>query len=638
MSSQLDIILLDNLNDIIEEITIKRPESFKELNTILKNNFKNLPEKYAIFFPSSDNTTIEIHNEKDYKLSNDILFIHKIEPEDLNDSVFEINYHKLPEAKRELWDEKYTCSICSDFIKNEKPYYCYICQKIFHHKCLENWDNQRNFNQTLNCPICRKELPLSQWREKLDYEENRIKNGEILNELFQLKDDNTKKNEMNEKYKKYSEKITHLIKKILIQINKIHSLFHPNEKLNKLIKDFSLDFINPVIDDISKIILDELFELEKVIIINNINKNKEKQKIDNNSLQQIKNDIKNNNNNIEIINKEINDIEINDLEKNDYINVINLIYFNKNEEIKNIFGQKFVESNMNNIELIINGKKNPLINKYPLKKGVNHVKMLIKNKITHLEYMVQNCTSLQNIDELKNLNTKDITNFSHLFSGCSSLSDITSLKNWDVSNSNNFQFIFSGCSSLLDISSLDNWDVSNCKYFQSMFYQCKLLSDISPLRYWNVSKGKDFSFMFDGCTNLSDISPLKFWNISNGYSFQYFFCECKSLLNINSLENWDFSNCSNFSYMFYKCSNLSNISILKNWNVTNGKNFQSMFYKCISLSDISPLKEWNIKKGNNFENMFYGCSLISDKKPLYNWIFPLGSKINGMFDKCELLE
>ena len=190
MSSQLDIILLDNLNDIIEEITIKRPESFKELNTILKNNFKNLPEKYAIFFPSSDNTTIEIHNEKDYKLSNDILFIRKIEPEDLNDSVFEINYHKLPEAKRELWDEKYTCSICSDFIKNEKPYYCYICQKIFHHKCLENWGKKRNsLNEILNCPYCRNELPLEQWKEKMDYEE-------LIKQIIALKEDNFKQTQL----------------------------------------------------------------------------------------------------------------------------------------------------------------------------------------------------------------------------------------------------------------------------------------------------------------------------------------------------------------------------------------------------------------------------------------------------------
>ena len=609
MSSQLDIILLDNSNNILEEITITKPKSFKELNIILKNKLKNLSQKFNIFYPSSNNIEIEILNEEDYQLSKDILFIHKIEQNDLNNSLFDINYDKLAESQKEILNDKFMCSICSELVKNEKPYYCYTCQKIFHHKCLENWDKKRDINETLTCPICREILPLYKWKEKLDYEEERIKEGKVMNDLNRLKTVNEKKNEIIENYKNYTEKITKLLKNILIRINEIHLLFYPNfnEKLNNLIKDFSIDFISPEINDISTIILDELYILEKDI------KSNEKINIINNEEKKI-------------INK-----------KSDYINVINLIYDNKKEEITNIFGEKYVKANKDNIELIINGERSPLVDKYILKKGENNIKMLIKNNILNLEYMFENCSTLKNIEDLKNLNTKEITNFSHIFSGCSSLSDITALKNWDVSKSNTFQFIFCGCCSLSDITPLENWDVSNCKYFQSMFYECSLLSNITPIKNWNVSKGKDFSFMFDGCFSLSNISSLEKWDISNGYNFQYFFCECKSLSNINCLKKWNFSSCNNFSYMFYKCSNLSNIDILNNWNVSNGKFFQSMFYKCINISDITALKGWNISKGNNFENMFFGCSSLLSKKPLENWNFPLNSKIQGMFDKCELL-
>ena len=64
-----------------------------------------------------------------------------------------------------------------------------------------------------------------------------------------------------------------------------------------------------------------------------------------------------------------------------------------------------MEINKDNIELNINGNKSNLINKYKLKKGDNNIKIIIKNKITDLEYMFYNCNKLKDINELKYLNT-----------------------------------------------------------------------------------------------------------------------------------------------------------------------------------------------------------------------------------------
>ena len=73
---------------------------------------------------------------------------------------------------------------------------------------------------------------------------------------------------------------------------------------------------------------------------------------------------------------------------NKYKNEINLIYFNKYEDFENrIFGEKFVENNKNNIDLIINGEKLNLISKYKLKEGENNIKLILKTKITNLEYI-----------------------------------------------------------------------------------------------------------------------------------------------------------------------------------------------------------------------------------------------------------
>ena len=65
----------------------------------------------------------------------------------------------------------------------------------------------------------------------------------------------------------------------------------------------------------------------------------------------------------------------------EYRNEINIIYKTDKEGFEKIFGERFVENNKNNIELIINENKNELINLYKLEKGINNIKIIIKNKI-----------------------------------------------------------------------------------------------------------------------------------------------------------------------------------------------------------------------------------------------------------------
>ena len=99
-------------------------------------------------------------------------------------SLFEKSYKQLPASKQEKLKEKFSCSICYEIIKNENPYFCYECQKIFHHSCLKNWDEiQEKEEQELSCPNCRYELPLEEWKVLLNYDENRTKDAEMLNKV-----------------------------------------------------------------------------------------------------------------------------------------------------------------------------------------------------------------------------------------------------------------------------------------------------------------------------------------------------------------------------------------------------------------------------------------------------------------------
>jgi len=322
---------------------------------------------------------------------------------------------------------------------------------------------------------------------------------------------------------------------------------------------------------------------------------------------------------------------------NEYKNEINIIYKTEKEGEENIFGDKFVENNKNNIELIINGYKSCLINKYKLKAGENNIKIIIKNKIKNLEYMFYGCKPLKNIEELKYLDTKDINNFSYMFYDCLSLSDIKGIQNWNVSNGNNFSYMFYDCSSLSDIKVLQNWNVSNGNNFKGMFGGCSLLSNIKGLQNWNVSNGNYFSEMFSGCSLLSNLKEMQNWNVSNGNNFSYMFNKCSSLSDIKALQNWNVSNGNDFNGMFCECSSLSDIKVLQNWNVSNGNNFTGMFSWCSSLSDIKALQNWNVSNGNDFSYMFNKCSSVSDIKVLQNWNVSNGNNFKGMFSGCSSL-
>ena len=302
-----------------------------------------------------------------------------------------------------------------------------------------------------------------------------------------------------------------------------------------------------------------------------------------------------------------------------YGNEINLIYKTNEEGIERIFGDKFVENNRNNIDLIINGINNNLIDRYKLQKGENTIKIIIKNKITNLEYMFYKCKSLKYIEQLKYLDTKETKNFTRMFSDCSLLSDLKGLQNWNVSNGNNFSYMFEGCSKLSDIKALQNWNVSNGNYFGGIFSKCTSLSDIKELQNWNVSNGLDFARMFFNCSSLSDIKALQNWNVSNGNNFSYMFKGCSKLSDIKALQNWNVSNGNNFSYMFNECLSLSDIKALQYWNVSNGNNFSYMLKGCSLLSDIKALQKWNVSNGNDFSSIFEGCSSISNIKALLNW-------------------
>ena len=631
--SNIIIVLLDKSNNIKEDITIIKQKFSGELLQQIIQKFKDPPENYEIFILDKNNNQIKIDNETKYNLIKDILFIRESENL-LEESTFQLNYNRLPEFKQDLLEKKFKCIMCLEIVKKEKPYLCNKCEQIFHEKCLKDWDKTCKLqNNNLTCPNCRNELPLEKWEIKLDYEENRFNEGQLMakkneeilkknlenskkfikdKKLKELINDEIKSKELIKKYEDYIEQTIEIFKNILIKINSMHSLLelNNNDKLRDLINEYPLNIKNLDINKIKNVINEELEHIEKCLINNKINlkekhfekeQNKKKINITQNINGEKKIILNNFDNNINDIHDKENSNKIvngnrNEIKFDKYINKINITYYAKTKGNYDIFGKKFVENNEGNISLNINGKINNLVHNYELKEGENIITLIIKNKLINLSYMFISCESLKDIQELKDLDVKDTINFSTMFFGCSSLSDIKPLQNWDVSKGKDFSFMFWGCKSLSDIKPLQNWNVSNGNTFQSMFHGCVLLSDIKPLENWKVDNGNNFQSMFYDCSSLSDIKPLEKWNVINGNNLSNMFSYCSKLTDLKPLEKWNVSNCYDFSSMFYKCSNLKDIKPLEKWNVNNNCDFYNMFNECSPLLDIKPLQNWKVSK------------------------------------------
>ena len=186
------------------------------------------------------------------------------------ESIFEKNYNQIPESKKEILNQKYSCSICLEIIKHENPYLCYNCQKIFHNACLKHWnERQKRLNKELSCPNCRNELPLEKWKEFRNYDEIRTKDAQLLNQA----DKSFNSNE-------YIDKSMNLFQIVLNKLNIIHPKIETqiNYKLKNLIEEFKYNLKNPSIDEISTVLIEELDLIEEFIINtkNGIQKEEEK--------------------------------------------------------------------------------------------------------------------------------------------------------------------------------------------------------------------------------------------------------------------------------------------------------------------------------------------------------------------------
>ena len=623
MENKLRISLVDEMNNIIEEISHIRPYNFDELIIIIKKNFKNLPKYFNIYYKENDQE-ITINNDEEYQLSKDILYIKEIK--DLSkstDSLFSLNYKKLSESQQEELDEKYNCIICDMNIKNESPLLCYQCQKIFHKKCLDDWNNKcKNLNINFNCPKCKYELPLNNWKEKINYEEGRKNEAKILDKLNNIdKKVDDKYNEVNAEFNNLKVNISLSFKKFIDKINKIKNMLD----ISVINTTYNLNYDNQ--KDISNFILESLEDIEKEIKIK-LDKNNENKIINNfylnniKSKENIENSIKNN---FSIFDN-CNDIPIQ--QENEIKNEIktefklnsNIKSINQIKEIKSEIKNEFIQ-NKNKIqnnqiknEFIYNNKAQIIpINESKKELIINSDKTLI-NQYNDSKNEIE-CIYVQNYREENEINlmhdyqlNKDEIPISSPFSV------ELYLKNKNIISNilrENIELYIDNINTKFDFK----YKIKGAKQLKVKF-KFKIVL-------------KDISFMFCNCRSLVSIDfknfiPNELTNISG------LFCNCISLKNINFSKVYT-NNIYDMSYLFYNCNAIESLDF-KSFNTTNVKNMSGMFSYCSSIKYIN-LSSFNTNNLKHIDNIFYDC-----KSLIFLDISSFNTKnienISGLFNTC----
>ena len=474
MAENLYLILLNNSNDIIEEANIIKSESYELLLLKLKELFKIDTHQYSLFCHQDNDKKLINNGNKEYKSLKNILFIKKDIL--LNQSIFSYNYDKLSESKQLDLDDKYNCNICEITIKGENPYLCYNCQKIFHVKCLEEWDKKRKVqNLILSCPGCRNELPIEKWKKKLDFQESKKNVAENLNKINEYKLDinlNKKINQFKdneiEKLKTINKDLTNyyknLLKSITKKISEINQLFDDN-----ILKDI-------LIDDLTA---QDIYDLtfKGLTIIDNFIKLKTEKKT-NKLIHHQDESIHFGHNSFNLLDlgedweneiKLILYIEKNDINKDIYfLDNTDMVIERKNKESH--FHDFLKGLNSSNTIVIINDIKYKY-NKYfrPDKEGEYKIKIKFKNSLKDCSYMFYNCTNLLYID-LSSFNTKYVRSMESMFSNCRNLKGIN-FSNCNTENLTNMGCMFLGCKKLKNVD-FSFFNIKNVTQMYSMFVNC----------------------------------------------------------------------------------------------------------------------------------------------------------------------
>ena len=271
-----------------------------------------------------------------------------------------------------------------------------------------------------------------------------------------------------------------------------------------------------------------------------------------------------------------------------------------------IFGELFVKNNKNNFKIVLTNEEEKDIDeyydlkKYPVNLKNNIVEFRfkqIKDDVTNLSMMFQDCKNLISISDFSLLETDKVTDMSYMFSNCSSLSTLPDISVWNTENVTNMSNMFNGCSALQELPDISYWNTENVTNMSYLFNDCTALKSVPDISKWNVSKLTNISNIFSGGLILESFPDISKWNkilYNKGKAKEN---EAKIECIYLSKDNYFFSckNCKNPPEVLLKDDQTillkcNNCCILETEKIEKIRNFQSSW---LSKMTMKPCNKHN---------------------------------------------
>ena len=220
---------------------------------------------------------------------------------------------------------------------------------------------------------------------------------------------------------------------------------------------------------------------------------------------------------------------------------------------------------------------------------------------TSCYYWFYECKNLANIEGIENLNTEKVTNMELMFANCSTLTSLDVTK-FNTANVTTLMSMFSNCSSLksLDVTNFDTRNVTNMFY---MFNNCSGLTSLDVTKF-NTAKVRNMYSMFMNCSGLKSLDVTNF-DTGNVISMAYMFYGCSALTSLD-LTNFNTAKVMDMCFMFKKCSGLTSLNLTK-FNTAEVTDMSQMFNECSALTTIYASDKFVTTNVETGSNMFFNC-------------------------------
>ena len=263
-------------------------------------------------------------------------------------------------------------------------------------------------------------------------------------------------------------------------------------------------------------------------------------------------------------------------------------------------------------------------------KTITGLEYLNTEKVTDMNHMFTNCSSLASLD-VTHFNTAKVTNMGYMFSNCSSLTSLD-VTHFNTAKVTRMDHMFYSCSSLtsLDVTYFNTANVTDMNH---MFTNCSSLTSLD-VTHFNTEKVTDMDSMFSSCSTLTSLDVTHF-NTANVTKMSYMFTNCVALTSLD-VTNFDTANVTDMTRMFMGCSSLTSLDVT-NFNTANVTGMSYMFANCAALTSLY-LTNFNTAKVTDMERMFSFCKALTTIYASSKFVTTLVSNSSGMFNKCEKLK